>query len=107
MHARGCRVVVRDSRGDAMAAIRKGQPLPNTVTHTYKGTPTVIQQRFDFYLPRMETAGYFVGNQSTIPGHRGGFGLFLIILLAPFTLGLSLLFLAVRPADTLVVTYQR
>lgn len=72
-----------------------------TEVRQYRGNAQSIQLAFQADLARMQAQGYEPISQSTIPGHRGG----CMGCLGVATLGLMFLF--VRPQDTLIVTYRR
>lgn len=73
------------------------QPL---VVKSYRGQGQSIYTQYQRDLPIMEARGYTAESQQVIPGQRGG----CLMLCGVLTLGL--LFLFVRPQNTLMVTYR-
>ncbi|HCG02336.1 MAG TPA: hypothetical protein DEV93_17565 [Chloroflexi bacterium] len=74
--------------------------IQDTVIRTYTGSQTSIYRQFEADLRWMQERGYEVVSQSAMTGHRGG----CMGCLGVLTLGI--LFLFVRPSDTLIVTYR-
>ncbi len=70
------------------------------IVKEYKGNRDTITAQFQHDMPLVLAQGYRLEHQQLIPGKRGG----CLALLGILTLGI--LFLVVRPKDTLIVTYR-
>lgn len=84
------------------------QPLPRTLTRTYRGNPNATVEAMRGDAAQLESRGYVPISQAYSPGQYGcgAFLVALVLFVVPIGILIFLYMLIVKPAGTLTVVYE-